>query len=730
MPRCAGRASKTASEQGFPGCPRPTLARSVAVPRAEARARAGRLVGAVPVAVSLAALTAASAVLRYALAKRMVAPWIMVDELVYSELAKSLAATGHFAIRDAPSAPYGFVYPLLVAPAYRLFGSVPAAYDAAKAINSVAMSLVTIPTYLLARRVLPTGLSLLAAAFAVAVPSMAYTGTLMTENAFYPLFVLFALVLVRMLERPTLGRQLVLVALFGLAFVTRTQAVALVPAMLTAPLAAAWAGRGGTRALRAFVPLYAVTGAAAAVIAAIQLARGRSLTALLGAYEAAGKQHYAPGAVAHWLLLHAGELDLYVGVVPLAAFLVLAATVRGLPRRVRVFVVATGTLSFWLVLEVAAFASTVPIPARVEERNMFYVAPLLVVALLVWIDRGLPRPPRVAAAAAVVVASLPAALPFTKLIGTPTTSDTLVLVLFWRLHDHLLTGAALRASGIAAAAALAATFLLVPRRAWLLLPAVVWGVFVAVEAAALDRVHGFRQASAGALFQGITAPHRDWIDRIVGRHARVAVIWSGLVDAHVIWENEFFNRSVGRVYFVGPPLPGGLPETRVRFHRASGLLTQRGGRPVRTHYALADGSFEPVGRKLAADPRKGVALYRVLGPFRAAARIDGVYAGDTWSTGHVRYVRRACGGGTLAVSLVSDGTLFPHGQHVAVAVNGRPAGRIAVARGGAASRTIKLHPRAGRCVAAFTVSPTKVPGHRDRRVLGIHFQTFSYTPPR
>jgi Dolichyl-phosphate-mannose-protein mannosyltransferase len=725
MPRCGERSSKTADEQGFHRRSPLTLARSVAVPRAEARA-AG-LVGAVPVAVWLAALTAASALLRYALARRMVAPWIMVDELVYSELAKSFAATGHFAIRDAPSAPYGFVYPLLIAPAYRLFASVPAAYDAAKAINSVAMSLVTIPAYLLARRVLPVGLSLAAAAFAVAVPSMAYTGTLMTENAFYPVFVLFALALVRVLERPTRGRQLVLVALFGLAFVTRTQAVALVPAMLTAPLALAWVERGGRRALRPFVPLYAVTAVAAALIAAIQLARGRSLTALLGAYEAAGRQHYAPGAVAHWLVLHAGELDLYVGVVPLAAFLVLAGTVRGLPRAVRAFVVATAALSVWLVLEVAA---AVPIPARVEERNMFYVAPLLVVALLVWIDRGLPRPQPVAPAAALVAATLPATLPLTKLIGTPTTSDTLVLVLFWRLHDHLLAGSALRLGAILAAAALALTFLLVPRRAWLVLPALVWGVFVAVEAAALDHVHGFRQASAGALFQGITAPHRDWIDRTLGRHARVAVIWSGLVDAHVIWENEFFNRSVGRVYFVGSPLPGGLPETRASFHRASGLLTQRGRRRVRTRYALADGSFEPVGRKLAADPRKGVALYRVFGPFRAAARIDGVYAGDTWSARHVRYLRRACAGGTLAVSLVSDGTLFPHGQRVAVTVNGRPAGRIAVARGGAASRTITLRPRGGRCVAGFAVSPTAVPGRRDRRVLGIHFQTFSYTPPR
>ena len=50
------------------------------------------------------------------------------------------------------------------------------------------MSLAAVPAYFLARRVLAAGLSLVAALLAVAVPSMLYTGTMMTENAFYPLF--------------------------------------------------------------------------------------------------------------------------------------------------------------------------------------------------------------------------------------------------------------------------------------------------------------------------------------------------------------------------------------------------------------------------------------------------------------------------------------------------------------------------------------------------------------
>ncbi len=60
--------------------------------------------------------------LRIVLARRIVAPWIMVDELIYSELAKSFAANGHFLrARRVASTGYGFVYPMLIAPAWRLF---------------------------------------------------------------------------------------------------------------------------------------------------------------------------------------------------------------------------------------------------------------------------------------------------------------------------------------------------------------------------------------------------------------------------------------------------------------------------------------------------------------------------------------------------------------------------------------------------------------------------------
>ena len=67
----------------------------------------------------LASLYAVAVAVQLALALRVVSPWIMVDELVYSDMARSFADTGHFLMRGV-HANYGFVYPLLLSPAYAL----------------------------------------------------------------------------------------------------------------------------------------------------------------------------------------------------------------------------------------------------------------------------------------------------------------------------------------------------------------------------------------------------------------------------------------------------------------------------------------------------------------------------------------------------------------------------------------------------------------------------------
>ena len=212
------------------------------------------------------------------LGRQIVAPWIMVDELIYSELAKSFAASAHFQIRGVTTHSFGFVYPVLIAPAWRIEHSIPAAYALAKGINSVLMSLVAIPVYFLGRRMLSSPLALIGALLAVLTPSLLYTGVIMTENAFYPLFALVMLVLVVTLERPTAGRQIGLLVLVGVAYLTRAQAVALVPAIAVAPVLLGLIDRDLRGRIRAFAPLYAILigGAALASLATVARAIRRS----------------------------------------------------------------------------------------------------------------------------------------------------------------------------------------------------------------------------------------------------------------------------------------------------------------------------------------------------------------------------------------------------------------------------------------------------------------------
>jgi hypothetical protein len=555
---------------------------------------------------------------------------------------------------------------------------------------------------------------------------MVYTGTLMTENAFYPVFLAAVLALIVWLDRPTTANTAILIGLCLVAFLTRAQAIALAPAILTAPLLLV-----GREAFRRYRPMYLLVAAAAAVIVVEQVARGRSIFGIFGAYQVAGSSHYSTGEVIRWFLYHVSELDLSLGVLPFAALLVLAFTLRSLPRPEKVLVATTVAVSFWLVLEVAAFASEQSF--RVEERNMFYVAPLFLIALLVWVDRGLPRGTALATGAIIIAAALPGALPYTRLIGLSAISDTIALIpLGWLVQQGLgLDDVGLVVVFVCAAAGL--LFLLVPRRYGLLLPLLVLVYFSVSQAAIQARHH---EQSLESLYGGISAPplQRDWIDRIVGSHANVAAVWTGHTDKFTIWQNEIFNRSVGTVYATGPPLPGDLPETPVRISPVSGQLIAN-GHPVHASYALADSSLELDGQVLAEDPNKGMVLYRVNGPLRQVSHVSGVYP-DTWSGRNVTYTRFGCKGGTVVVQLQSDSNLFTQ-PNVVTAVSGvRAPVRVVhtVPVSGATSMRVPLRPEGGRCTVRFTVAKLAVPAvvlgppSTDARALGVHFNGFSYRP--
>ena len=279
-----------AASASRPGHPRPRRS-----PDGSPRSTSvGERRAAIPAWAWLAGIVALSCALRLWLVRGMVAPFVFVDEAIYTELARSLADAGGYAVRETPVSGYSLLYPALIAPAYGAFDNLVDAYGAAKATNAVVMSLAAIPTYLLARRVTGMWLALLGAVIAVAVPSMAYTGTMTTESLFYPVALGFAVVLVRYLERPGYAWLAALVVALAVAFATRSQSLAFVPAIATAPLLLALVPLEPA-ALRPFAPLYVLGAAAALGLVVLQAVRGQSLSDLLGAYSIVGEGGYDVG---------------------------------------------------------------------------------------------------------------------------------------------------------------------------------------------------------------------------------------------------------------------------------------------------------------------------------------------------------------------------------------------------------------------------------------------------
>ena len=696
---------------------------------------------AVPTWCWLSALVLLSAAIRLDFALDDPAPWIFHDELLYSELAKSFAATGTFAVREVPgTGGFGIVYPILISPSYWLYENVTNAYEGVKAINAVLMSLTAVPTYLLARRVLGRGLALVAAVLAVAVPSMVYTSSLMTEVVFYPITMTFVLATALVLERPGALRQVFVLALLPLAFFTRAQAIVFVPALVTAILLVVlldalssrdrFAPRDFLRRLLAFRIIWLALAGGALAYVVLQLARGQSLgSAALGGYGVLEYEDYSAASIFRWFVYSVAEFDLYLGVLPFAAFLLLGAVALRPGRHsrsLRIFAAFSVAFVFWFTFVVAAFAST-SFGDRIEERNLFYVAPIFLIAMLVWVDRGLPRPRSAAAIAALVAAALPGVLPYSQLIDDNAVAGALAFLPLKRLQEDVLTSTDVPYVVVLGAMAVAILMLVVPRRFALTVPALVLLYFAVVQ---IHVEHYTSKASRDALI-GSGLLDRGWIDQAVGPDADVAALWSGDAPFVTLWENEFFNRAVGPVYNFSRP-PDGLPQETLAIDPASGILRDQAGKEIRPRYVLVDRTMNLDGRVVAGSraPGASLRLYEASQPVIVRERTHGLYA-DSWSGGQVVYTRYGCTGGVLGLVLVSDRALHRTPVSVVASSGGGIRAQTRVGRKPQFLR-VPVAPEGGSCQVEFAISPLATPadilGTADTRQLGVRFRAFAFVP--
>jgi Dolichyl-phosphate-mannose-protein mannosyltransferase len=708
------------------------------------RARARVLVSAIPAWGWVAGLVCLSAGIRFAIAQHYPGPWIFHDEVAYSDLGRSLGRTGSFAIRDVPGDNgFGIVYSAVISPAYAIFGQVPTAYRVARGINALVMSLTAVPAYLLARQLVRPPLAFLAAVLAVAIPAMTYTTSMMTENAFYPTFVLVVLTMYVGLERPTLLRQLLVFPAILVAFYTRVQAIVFVPALVTAVVILsvldAWLEPGGRfltrlrRSLASYWLIWALSLGGSALVVLYEHARGRSFSTLLGSYGGVASFTYRVGPIARWFVYHLGEIDFAVGILPFAAFLYVVTGLLLVDRRrpLRVFAAISVPIVLWFCLAVAAYASN-PVGNRIEERNFFFVDVLFFTALVVWVEHGLPRRSFAALAAVLVAMALPVVLPYTRLIDANSVSGAFGLLPLMHLEHWRVSVAPghLRFVALAGAVVAGIFLLALPRRFAVAAPFAV----LAYLALATEPAHMFtEQASRASAHAGISVK-RNWIDRAVGEDENVAILYYA-TDAVPYWQNEFFNASVNSVYNINGRYDG-LPQTQVGVKPKTQLLVQASGRFVHAHYLLVNQTIFPRGRMVAEDPLTGIRLYRTAGRYvRISQLISGIYP-DTWSGPNLGYQRFGCVGGTLIVTLTSDPQIHPDNQLVTASEGGREVARRVIKPVHDVGRrmVVPLRSTGGDCGVDFTITPTAVPNdalkNGDLRQLGIRFTGFVYRPPR
>ena len=327
------------------------------------------------------------------------------------------------------------------------------AYHAALIVNALLMSLAAVPAYFLARMFVAERASVLVAAATVLVPSMSYTGFVLTENACYPAFVLALLLIARALGSPSLANQAVALLGLGLVSLTRIQGLALAGAYLAAAAtyAATSSREDRRRYLRRFLPTAVLTVVVSLLPMLLSIARGDGAFGWLGARSTTFDElHLAE--VPQWFVFLVAGLVLYVAVIPLAATAVLCGLGlrRGATERVRLFA-AVGLPTLLVMLASVAFVSaSIDVDGRenLNERYLFYVVPLLFVGLALWVEEGLPRPRPWVWGVVVVPAALVLTLPIDRLVYHSGLQST-ALASVGRLA-HLGGGARGRGRGVRA----------------------------------------------------------------------------------------------------------------------------------------------------------------------------------------------------------------------------------------------------------------------------------------
>ena len=607
------------------------------------RTRLDRMLAAIPVAV--VALIVLGLYAWEASSRKT--PTIFSDELEWSQLSRAIASTGHAAALGEPR-PFKSLYAYLIAPAW-WSGSVGTGYALIKYLDAVLMCLTAVPVYFLARLVVPKRIAVAAAFASILTPAMFYASFLLPEALAYPVFAAVAYLSVRSLAGG--GRRWTIAAIVGCLVATqvRGELATLVAAYALAAAVLFVLGPTSKR-LRAGWSAFDHAGAGILVLGAL---------IVLNQIVSARSPEYAVVTQAYkhrmWSLgLQAGSaLAIGVGVLPAMAGLAsLWVPSRREDPAWRAFAAFTAAAIFSVSAYTgikAAYLSTV-FATRVEERNMIYLGPLLIVGSAVYFTSRRIWLPGIALAAGFVtwlVTAYGFQLDY-PYFEAPGYGIAVMANRSWHWDQPTIRTWMYVACAAFFVVAVLSRIPRVPLRAWQ--AAATAGALFAVAWALTGEITSTRgsNASADALVANLPKP-LDWVD-VAARGKPVTFFGENIGDANGVWLLEFWNKSIVHDWTLDATAPRPDPTLTPDVKSTDGRMHPDPG----TDYALTSGGVEVQGTTV--DSRPGLVLRRITHPWRLQAAIFG-REGDGWIASDAMYAKLGPGRtrGTVTVSASRSG---------------------------------------------------------------------------
>jgi hypothetical protein len=560
-----------------------------------------------------------------------VTPWLFKDELQNADLQRAIAHSGRAAVLGQP-AYFESLYNYVLAPVWWIHDT-HTAYVALKVVNSVVMTSALFPTYFLARMLVGKPAALFAATTASVVPAFVFTAFVVEEPAAYPWAALCFFLIVKALVERRRGWVAAALAASLAAPLVRSELAAIVGVFglaafflwWTGPRASAW--RSG----------WSRWDWAGAVVLGIGGLIALNAAVAAHSHEWLIATGYLRTRMLDYGLWAAGALTIGLGIFPVVAGIAAVFRAPGSPPRTpaeRAFtaVFASGIIAFgWYTAVKAAFI-TLSLGRLVEERNLIYVSPLVLVAASTWLERPRVRVWAVAGAGAFVlylILRTPYEMNYhyyadapglgilqsanRNLAWTPQTARHVLLLMLAvtvcvLLAPRLLRGRRTVVQAIAAAAAVLA---------------LAWNVTAQVTS-----------ASAANTFSNEFTAHIDpplnWLDREV-HGAPVLYLGQSITDQNGLQILEFWNRSIEHVWSLDGTAPP--PTISPDLAQTDGRLFP--GAPAGVHFVLAEPGVDVVGRTVAthyhndAGTRKLWRVVRFTPPLRLAHSVLGIQS-DGW----------------------------------------------------------------------------------------------------